>query len=162
MGFNKVRQRCRLSLIALICINSTGQLRTPMDQSQASPMSWTPGAVAALRTKHDLPFVRADSQGFVVEFNPRFVEVYGWGPDLIGQSIGVILPPEFRELHHAGFARFQATEQSKVVNHPLVLATVCENGATVQSEHYIVAEKDDQTGWSFAATLRPLEGPHAV
>lgn len=133
-----------------------------MPSQQGQDQAWTPGAVAALRAKHDLPFVRADSQGQVMEFNPRFVEVYGWGPDLIGQSIGVILPPEFRDLHHAGFARFQVTEHSKVVNHPLVLATVCDNGATIQSEHYIVAEKDDQGGWSFAATLKPLEGPHAV
>ena len=124
---------------------------------------WTPGAVAALREKENLPFVRADAQGNIVEFNPRFAQVYGWAEvDLIGQSISAILPPSFREFHHAGFARFQLTESSKVVGHPLTLATVCRDGSEVQSEHYIVAEKHPEGGWSFAATLRPLEGAHAV
>jgi PAS domain S-box-containing protein len=125
------------------------------------PDSWTPGAIAALRERLNLPFVRADSQGLVVEFNPRFAEVYGWDERLIGQSVGEILPAQFRELHHSGFARFQITEQSKVVNHPLTLATICCNGTEIQSEHFIVAEKSVEHGWCFAATLRPLEGPHA-
>ena len=41
-------------------------------------MDWTPGAVAALRERDDLPFVRADSNGLVVEFNQRFETIYGW------------------------------------------------------------------------------------
>ena len=72
---------------------------------------WTPGAVAALRQKENLPFVRADANGDIVEFNDRFAFVYGWTPEqLIGQSISLILPASFREFHHAGFARFQLTE----------------------------------------------------
>ena len=123
---------------------------------------WTPGAIAELREKHDLPFVRAGSDGLIREFNPRFHDVYGWDESLIGQNIGEILPAQFRELHHTGFARFQLTETSKVVNHPLTLATICCTGESIQSEHYIVAEKGEDGTWSFAATLRPLEGPHAV
>ena len=61
-------------------------------------MDWTPGAVAALRERHDLPFVRADTQGLVVEFNDRFKTIYGWGPSLLGETLGLILPEEFREL----------------------------------------------------------------
>ena len=123
---------------------------------------WTAGAIAELREKHDLPFVRAGADGLIREFNPRFQDVYGWDESLIGQNIGEILPAQFRELHHTGFARFQLTETSKVVNHPLTLATICCTGESIQSEHYIVAEKDEDGTWSFAATLRPLEGPHAV
>lgn len=123
--------------------------------------AWTPGAIAELRKNLNLPFVRADAQGLVIEFNPRFKEVYGWDEALIGQSIGEILPEEFRALHHSGFARFQLTESSKVVNHPLTLATICYDGTVISSEHYIVAEKAEDSIWSFAATLRPIEGPHA-
>ena len=123
-------------------------------------MDWTPGAVATLRERHDLPFVRADSNGLVVEFNQRFQVIYGWDQTLVGQTIGLILPQQFRELHHAGFARFKLTETSEVVNHPLELATICADGTVIRSEHFIVAEKDNLEGWSFAATLRPLEGPY--
>ena len=38
---------------------------------------WTPGAVAALREKENLPFVRADAKGNIVVFNARFGQVYG-------------------------------------------------------------------------------------
>ena len=113
--------------------------------------------ISDLRKQQDLPFVRADSEGIVREINASFRTVYGWkDKDLIGQSLGLILPPSFRDSHHAGFARFQLTELSKVLNHPLRLATFCADGKAIESEHYIVAEKHDDGSWSFAATLRPL------
>ena len=123
---------------------------------------WSEDQIRRLRDEHDLPFVRADQSGIVREINVSFSTVYGWTEnDLIGQSLGLILPPSFRDSHHAGFARFQLTESSKVVGHPLTLATICRDGSEVQSEHYIVAEKHNDGTWSFAATLRPLEGSHA-
>ena len=117
----------------------------------------TEDRIRALREREDLAFVRADSSGIVQEINERFQVVYGWTEaELIGQSLGLILPPSFRDSHHAGFARFKLTEVSKVLNHPLKLATFCSDGSAIESEHFIVAEKHDEGGWSFAATLRPL------
>ena len=78
-------------------------------------------------------------QGIVQEINERFQAVYGWSEAaLIGQSLGLILPPSFRDSHHAGFARFKLTEVSKVLNHPLKLATFCSDGHAIESEHFIV------------------------
>ena len=122
-----------------------------------SSQTWTVEAIAQLRLQQDLPFVRADASGTVVEINQRFREVYGWSEtELLGHSLGQILPADFRDAHHAGFARFKLTEVSKVLNHPLKLATFCSDGTAIQSEHFIVAEKDPDGTWSFAATLRPL------
>ena len=119
--------------------------------------SWTEDSSRQLREQQDLPFVRADASGVVREINQRFREVYGWSDDqLLGQSLGLILPPSFRDSHHSGFARFKLTEESRVLNHPLKLATFCVDGTAIESEHYIVAEKHDDGAWSFAATLRPL------
>lgn len=119
--------------------------------------SWTEDSIRQLREQQDLPFVRADASGVVREINQRFREVYGWSDDqLLGQSLGLILPPSFRDSHHSGFARFKLTEESRVLNHPLKLATFCVDGKAIESEHYIVAEKHDDGTWSFAATLRPL------
>ena len=119
--------------------------------------TWTADAIASLRQQQDLPFVRADASGIVVEINQRFQEVYGWTDEtLLGQSLGLILPESFRDAHHAGFARFKLTEASTVLNHPLTLATFCSNGVVIDSEHFIVAEKHRDGSWSFAATLRPL------
>ena len=119
--------------------------------------SWTEESIRQLREQQDLPFVRADANGSVLEINQRFRDVYGWTDDqLIGESLGLILPPSFRDSHHAGFARFKLTEVSKVLNHPLKLATYCSDGSAIDSEHFIVAEKQADGLWSFAATLRPL------
>ena len=119
--------------------------------------SWTEKSIRQLREQQDLPFVRADANGSVLEINQRFRDVYGWTDDqLIGESLGLILPPSFRDSHHAGFARFKLTEVSKVLNHPLKLATYCSDGSAIDSEHFIVAEKQADGLWSFAATLRPL------
>ena len=127
-----------------------------MEPSGISPAD----QISDLRKQQDLPFVRADSEGIVREINAIFRTVYGWMErDLIGQSLDLILPPSFRDSHHAGFARFQLTELSKVLNHPLRLATFCVDGKAIESEHYIVAEKHDDGSWSFAATLRPLTDP---
>ena len=121
--------------------------------------SLTEESIRQLREQHDLPFVRADANGSVLEINHRFRDIYGWTDDqLIGESLGLILPPSFRDSHHAGFARFKLTEVSKVLNHPLKLATYCSVGTVIDSEHFIVAEKQGDGSWSFAATLRPLSG----
>ena len=81
----------------------------------STPGAWTEDRIRSLREKEDLPFVRADASGIVQEINDRFQDVYGWSEAaLIGQSLGLILPPSFRDSHHAGFARFQLTELSKV------------------------------------------------
>lgn len=122
-----------------------------------TPQTWTADAIASLRQQQDLPFVRADASGVVVEINQRFREVYGWTDEtLVGKPLGLILPETFRDAHHAGFARFKLTEASTVLNHPLTLATFCSNGVVIDSEHFIVAEKHRDGSWSFAATLRPL------
>ena len=119
--------------------------------------SWTEDSIRQLREKQGLPFVGADASGVVREINQRFREVYGWSDDqLLGQSLGLILLPSFRDSHHYGFARFKLTEEARVLNHPLKLATFCANGEAIVSEHYIVAEKDCDGSWSFAATLKPL------
>ena len=63
----------------------------------STPGAWTEDRIRALPEKEDLPFVRADASGIVQEINDRFKAVYGWSEAaLIGQSLGLILPPSFR------------------------------------------------------------------
>ena len=102
------------------------------------------------------PFVLADSLGTVVRVNEEFRQIYGWlDQEIVGEPIGKILPESFRMAHQFGFSRFQATEQSTILAHPLRLNTLCADGRSLVSEHFIVAEKRAE-GWIFAATLTPL------
>jgi PAS domain-containing protein len=112
-------------------------------------------SIAALEAS-DLPFVLADSLGNVVRVNAAFRNTYGWQDEqVLGQPIGMILPESFRMAHQFGFSRFQATEISTILAHPLLLNTLCADGKSMVSEHFIVAEKRDQ-GWVFGATLTPV------
>ena len=119
------------------------------DASDSAP------SIAALEAS-GRPFVLADSLGTVVRVNEVFCQTYGW-PDveILGEPIGKILPESFRMAHQFGFSRFQATEQSTILAHPLRLNTLCADGRSLVSEHFIVAEKRPE-GWIFAATLTPL------
>lgn len=104
----------------------------------------------------DRPFVLANAIGEVVAINDAFKSTYGWTEDeLYGQSLSRILPGSFQMSHQLGFSRFQATEVSTILAHPLRLKTVCADGKEVVSEHFIIGEKRD-TGWVFGATLTPL------
>lgn len=106
----------------------------------------------------DRPFVLADSLGQVLSINAAFQQAYGWTEDqLRGQPLSLILPGAFQMSHQLGFSRFQATEQSTILAHPLRLKTVCADGAEVVSEHFILGEKRE-SGWVFGATLTPLPG----
>lgn len=106
----------------------------------------------------DRPFVLADSLGQVVSINQAFEQTYGWTEDqLLGQPLSLILPGAFQMSHQLGFSRFQATEQSTILAHPLRLKTVCADGSEVVSEHFILGEKRE-AGWVFGATLTPLPG----
>ena len=105
----------------------------------------------------DIPVIVADDQGNIVDINAPFEVIFGWtASEILGQSLTVILPPIFRDSHNLGFARFSATGESTVLNHPLLLKAVTKDNREIESEHFIIAEKQDGR-WRFAATLRPIE-----
>ena len=112
-------------------------------------------SVAALEAS-GRPFVLADSLGNVLRVNEAFRQTYGWlDREIVGQPIGMILPESFRMAHQFGFSRFQATEVSTILAHPVRLNTLCADGQALVSEHFIVAEKWSGA-WMFGATLTPL------
>ena len=123
----------------------------------AEPASQEKPTIEALQNG-DRPFVLANALGEVVSINAAFQATYGWTEDqLRGQSLSLILPGAFQMSHQLGFSRFQATEQSTILAHPLRLKTVCADGTEVVSEHFILGEKRE-AGWVFGATLTPLPG----
>ena len=103
----------------------------------------------------DQPFVIADHQGIVVAIYPAFEAIYGLQPDdLVGTSLGRMLPEAFLMSHQLGFSRFQASGISTVLGHPLRLSSRNSDGSDIVSEHFFIAEKHEW-GWVFGATLTP-------
>jgi hypothetical protein len=86
-----------------------------------------------------------------------FEKTFGWSYlEIVGQPLNLILPSYFQDAHTLGFSRFSTTEVSTVLNHPLQLKVRTKDNCEIESEHIIIAEKQ-QGQWVFAATLRPLE-----
>lgn len=103
-----------------------------------------------------LPLIVADAMGRVAEINDAFTRVYGWEANqLMGESLGLILPEAHRMSHQLAFSRFQPPQASAILGHPLRLATRCADGSEITSEHFIIAIQR-AGGWQFAATLKPL------
>ncbi len=106
--------------------------------------------------EREVPVIVANHEGIVVDVNNHFEIIFGWSAqEIIGQPLTMILPPFFQDSHNLGFARFSATGTSTILNHPLHLKAVAKDGREIESEHFIIAEKEEGQ-WLFAATLRPL------
>lgn len=102
------------------------------------------------------PFVMTNNQGVVIEINGYFETIFGWKEtEIRGKHVTVVLPIAFRDAHHLGFSRFTATEISTILNHPLQLKALTKSGQEILSEHFIVAEKQDNQ-WFFGARLQPM------
>jgi PAS domain S-box-containing protein len=108
-----------------------------------------------LKRRNDVPVVVANHGGFIVHINSTFTAVLGWSEqDVLGEPLTKVLPDSFRDAHNLAFSRFQSTEISSVLNHPLQLKTLTKENGDIITEHFIIAEKIDNK-WFFAATLTP-------
>jgi PAS domain S-box-containing protein len=74
--------------------------------------------------------------GRVVDFNPAATEVFGYRrEDAVGRLLAeLIIPPEYRELHHRALARFIATEEPTILNRRLELTGMRADGSTFPVE----------------------------
>ena len=115
-----------------------------------------PQNIKDLKAINDVPVVIASSQGLITYINDCFEKVFEWSQDdILGELITIILPSSFRDSHNLAFSRFQASEKATVLNHPLELMTITKSQQEIITEHYIIAEKIDDT-WLFGAMLTPL------
>lgn len=87
--------------------------------------------------------------------NDCFSAIFGWTSDeILGQPLEVVIPDTFHDSHRLSFSRFVITEKSQILNHPLLLKAVTKSSQEIESEHWIMAEKQGQ--WFFGATICPL------
>ena len=90
-----------------------------------------------------------DHQGCITEFNIAAERTLGYSrSDVIGKHLAdVIIPPSLRERHRAGFARYLATGESRVLDRRIEMTALCADGREIPVE--------------LAITRIPQEGPPA-
>jgi PAS domain S-box-containing protein len=80
--------------------------------------------------------VTMDHEGCVVDFNPAAERTFGHAAeDAVGQDMAeLIIPPELREQHRRGLARYLATEDPVVLAHRLEITGLRADGTTFPVE----------------------------
>jgi PAS domain S-box-containing protein len=90
---------------------------------------------AILETANDA-VISIDEAGRIVEFNPAAERIFGYSRSwALGRSMcGLLVPPHLRAAHEAGFARYLATGQARILGRLLELEALAADGRTFPVE----------------------------
>jgi diguanylate cyclase (GGDEF)-like protein/PAS domain S-box-containing protein len=74
--------------------------------------------------------ITVNAEGNITEFNRAAEEVFGYrSADVIGRNLAdVIIPPAYRERHHAGMKSFLETGESRILGKRLELTSIRSDG----------------------------------
>jgi PAS domain S-box-containing protein len=76
--------------------------------------------------------VVADDANRIIFVNNAAAELLGWVPEaLVGQRLTVLIPPELREAHLAGFSRLQVTGEPRILGQALHVPALRRDGSLV-------------------------------
>ena len=79
------------------------------------------------------PAVVADDANRIIFVNDAAGELLGWAPEaLVGQRLTVLIPPELREAHLAGFSRLQVTGEPRILGSTLRVPALRRDGSSVE------------------------------
>jgi PAS domain S-box-containing protein len=80
--------------------------------------------------------VTIDSDGHILEWNPAAARTFGWSADEVaGRELAeVLVPPDLRGAHRAGFARYLATGQARMLDRRIETTAVRADGTTIPVE----------------------------
>ena len=75
--------------------------------------------------------ITMDHLGNVVEVNQATEDTFGYtAEEMVGRELAVlIVPPHLREAHRKGVARYVATGQARMINHPLEIDAMRKDGS---------------------------------
>lgn len=101
--------------------------------------------------------VAMDHEGRITEFNAAAERTFGYSKQsVLGKHLtDVLIPPSLREKHHAGFSRYLATGESRVLGQHLEMAALCSDGREIPVELAITRIQQEGPP-SFTGYLRDI------
>jgi PAS domain S-box-containing protein len=152
------RSLVQLSLILAVMILATGYTMRAVQRGRllrAVQMSEARKS-AILNNALDC-VITIDHEGRVTEFNPAAEKTFGYSrADAIGQAMAdLIVPPDQREAHRRGLARYLATGQTTYLDRRLELTAIRKDGTEFPVELAVTRISGDGPP-SFTAFLRDL------
>ena len=147
-----------------------------------APQAWelperlAPARVAAVLPAQELERLEraatarvvADDANRIIFVNQAAGELLRWPPEaLVGQRLTVLIPPELREAHLAGFSRLQVTGQPRILGSTVHVPAVRRDGSSVEVALTIEELAGRGGRKAFQGELRPAEatpadGSHGV
>jgi PAS domain S-box-containing protein len=98
----------------------------------------------------------ADDANRIIFVNQAAGELLGWeAAALMGQRLTVLIPPEQREAHLAGFSRLQVTGKPQILGSVLRVPALRRDGSTVQIALFIEQLAGPDGRSAFRAALTP-------
>ncbi len=103
--------------------------------------------------------VSIDGAGRVVAWNPAAERIFGRrSADVLGQDMAeLIIPPELRERHRRGLARFLETEDGPVLGRRIQILAMRADGSLFPVELMISAIRMPDGGHRFTALVQSLD-----
>jgi PAS domain S-box-containing protein len=100
--------------------------------------------------------VVADQTGTITLFNPAAERIFGYtAGEVVGQPLGVLVPPEFEERHQRGFQRYLATREAHILGRPVDLRGRRKDGSEFPLELSLSA-LDLGTDLQFLGTIHDM------
>ncbi|HVE46306.1 MAG TPA: PAS domain S-box protein [Acidimicrobiales bacterium] len=102
------------------------------------------------------PTVVADDANRVIFVNQAAAEVLGWDAEaLVGQRLTVLIPPELRQAHLAGFSRLQVTGEERILGSAVRVPALRRDGSSVDIDLTITRLAAAGGRSAFCALLAP-------
>jgi PAS domain S-box-containing protein len=129
------------------------------------PAQLEPNRVAAVLAAEEVDQLRrataatvvADDANRIVFVNDAAGELLGWAPEaLVGQRLTVLIPPELREAHLAGFSRLQVTGEAQILGRTVRVPALRRDGLRVHVALLIEQLAGEGGRRAFRASLRPV------
>lgn len=95
------------------------------DPEALEPARWS----ADLLPPPDVAWLVADDHNRIAAASPAALDLLGWGPDLVGQRLLVVIPAELREAHIAAFQRSLVSGEGALLGVPLDLPALRADGS---------------------------------
>jgi len=101
--------------------------------------------------------ITMDANGTVIEFNAAAERTFGYTKaEAIGRALAdLIIPPQLRDAHRAGLARYLATGEGPLLGKPIEVTAVRSDGSEIPVELGITAIPSGKTP-IFTGVLRDL------
>ena len=99
--------------------------------------------------------ITASSDGRILTMNQAVREMFGFGPEIIGQPVEKLIPPHLRQAHREGVERYLATGIPHIIGKSVEFSALKADGSTFPVEMTLSAWKGAD-GITFGSIIRDI------